>query len=83
MSEPTEPPMSSPAAGAGCGVLAGASVISLMFFARAQIAPVLTDLTGLNLDGSRWTATCVVLGLVTALGVGLAFVRALRIMPDA
>ena len=82
MSTPPDNPELNPrAAGLGCGVMAGASAVSLAFFAQAFLVPVLVDLTGLDLSGWRYLAFCLVVGAALAVIVGLSATRALKQMP--
>lgn len=81
MSDSPETPLSPATAGLGCGVMAGASAVSLLFFSSGLLMPVATDALGLDLTGSRWTVASVVVGVVIAVVAGLASARALRQMP--
>lgn len=83
MSTPPEAPELNPrAAGLGCGVMGGASVVSMAFFAQAFLAPALVDLTGFDLTGWRYLAFCLVAGVVLAVIIGISATRALRQMPS-
>mgnify|MGYP001223314792 CR=1 FL=1 len=81
--EPEEQPLSPTHAGIGCGVLAGASGISLLFFAQGVLAPRLEAALGLDLSGSRWIIAAILFGVVLAVVTGLAARRALDQMPGA
>ena len=81
MSDSPDAPLSPNTAGLGCGVMAGASAVSLLFFSSALFKPLVTEAIGLDLSGSRWTIASVVVGSVIAVVVGAASARALRQMP--
>ena len=73
-----EPPLSPNAAGLGCGLMAGASLMSMVFLGQGFLVPLLSDLFGLNLAGTRWIVTSVLIGVVVAIALGSAFARALK-----
>ncbi len=81
MSDSPDNPLPPGAAGLGCGVMAGASAVSLMFFSSGLLMPVATEAVGLDLSGNRWTVASTVVGVLIALVVGLASARALKQMP--
>ena len=61
--------------------MAGASAVSLLFFSSRLLMPVVTEVLGLDLSGSRWTVASAVTGVIVAVVTGLASSRALKQMP--
>lgn len=81
MTDSPHPPLSPNSAGLGCGIMAGASSVSLLFFSSGLLMPWVTEALGLDLTGNRWTIASAIVGGVTAIIVGLASARALKQMP--
>ncbi len=81
MSDSPDKPLPPNTAGLGCGVMAGASAVSLLFFSSALFKPLVTEAIGLDLSGNRWSVASAIVGIAIAIVVGIASARALRQMP--